>query len=741
MQKGWARENGLRFSAAPLPWRRHRWIYETLAAQLRVIRPDVLYVQDMHLIHTEFLQSIRDEVPLIVGQNGTRMPAGDFSVYDLVVSSLPNVVEQFCRTGCRAEFLALGFEPAILDVLGEVGPVRYDVTHIGGYTPVHRQRTELLEAVCRAGVNIFFWGYDEQRLAADSPIRPQFRGRAWGLTMYRIRARSRIVLTRHIDAVAGRHANLASMYEATGVGSMLLVDAQDDLPSLFEPGREVVTYRDTDECIEQIRYYLTHEDERLAVAKAGQRRTLRDHTWRERMRRLCELLESIPANPKKTRFSEDGPELQSHLPSPGRKRGEKPRVGMIITAGRSGGGYYQYAVELLRALVGADAGFEAVLLDYSMSPDVFAHSKQLGVEVVNCGGLLKRDGVVRRAWHGLRRTMPGLAGRIRSTPATVNALRNRFRRIADEHGLELLVLGEPSPLGFETGLPFIMPVHDLQHRLQPEFPEVSADGEYQKREYLYANAARQAVRLLVDSPVGREDLVQAYDIPPERAAVLPFVASFSAREVPSEAQVRAVRRKYELPNRYVFYPAQFWTHKNHKRLAKALHLLHTERQTDVPLVLVGGKQNAYDEFVETVKLLGIENLVHILGYVPDDEIASLYVGSEGLVMPTFFGPTNLPILEAWCLGVPVITSDIRGVREQAGDAALLADPRDERALAEAVHRLWSDPDLRTALAKKGAARAAEFTPQQFAERAVSIVESALEEVLARRSRRPVMETC
>ncbi|PYS54816.1 MAG: glycosyltransferase family 1 protein, partial [Acidobacteria bacterium] len=95
-----------------------------------------------------------------------------------------------------------------------------------------------------------------------------------------------------------------------------------------------------------------------------------------------------------------------------------------------------------------------------------------------------------------------------------------------------------------------------------------------------------------------------------------------------------------------------------------------------------------------------------------------------LVMPTFFGPTNIPILEAWAFGCPVITSDIRGVREQAGDAALLADPRSPEMIAEAIREIWTDPGLCEALAQRGRVRLSGYTPAEFRRRLVEIVEEA-----------------
>src|SRR5262249_48312964 len=90
--------------------------------------------------------------------------------------------------------------------------------------------------------------------------------------------------------------------------------------------------------------------------------------------------------------------------------------------------------------------------------------------------------------------------------------------------------------------------------------------------------------------------------------------------------------------------------------------------------------------------------------------------------PTFFGPTNIPILEAWAHGCPVLTSDIRGIREQVGNAALVVNPRSVNAIAEGIHRLWTDGSLCANLTRFGRQRLDSYTPDDFQERLIAIGE-------------------
>jgi len=114
-------------------------------------------------------------------------------------------------------------------------------------------------------------------------------GQSWGADMYRILHDSRVTLNHHID-IAGPYANNLRLFEATGMGTMPITDWKINLHEMFEPGIEVVAYRTPQECVRLARYYSEHEDEREAIARAGQQRTLREHTYHHRMRELVEIV-------------------------------------------------------------------------------------------------------------------------------------------------------------------------------------------------------------------------------------------------------------------------------------------------------------------------------------------------------------------------------------------------------------------------------------------------------------------
>ena len=142
--------------------------------------------------------------------------------------------------------------------------------------------------------------------------------------------------------------------------------------------------------------------------------------------------------------------------------------------------------------------------------------------------------------------------------------------------------------------------------------------------------------------------------------VLPYLPASCLGVDVSERERQRVRTTYQLPERYLFYPAQFWPHKNHAQIVQALGLLKDQRGMKIPMVFCGSytgeiRQRTFDEVQTLSSKLGVEKEIYHLGYVPDEDMSALYAGAVALVMPTFFGPTNIPVLEAWTFGCPVLT--------------------------------------------------------------------------------------
>jgi spore maturation protein CgeB len=302
LQEAWAREH-----AAPLspptrwglgrrrrwvPWPRRldtQWMGQALLAQVRHLKPDVVHIQSMDLLTPEIVADVRREVRFVVGQIAAELPTDwNYSSYDLIVSSIPDLVDRFRREGGDAEQIPLAFEPSLLERIPPA-PRDIPVSFIGSFSRSHATRVEVVGAVARVAP-LHTWTGDVGALPTGSPIRPTVKGIAWGGDMYKVLGRSRLTVNNHAR-IAGRAANNLRLFEATGMGALLVTEARSNLGDLFDVGREVATYVSPQECAEVVRHYLENPQEANAIALAGQERTLRNHTWRDRMERLVRLIQ------------------------------------------------------------------------------------------------------------------------------------------------------------------------------------------------------------------------------------------------------------------------------------------------------------------------------------------------------------------------------------------------------------------------------------------------------------------
>lgn len=295
LQKTWARENNIKFTQVPLISKiqlfpyinrfigKPRWIQDIALAQIENEKPDVLYIQNLSILNADTLSKLKKYSKLIVGQIASPMPQlNQLIQFDLIISSFPHFVKKLKSIGINSEYLPLAFEPRILKKIDTKNTsLIYDVSFVGNFTFYHRAGTHILEEVAKH-LTVNIWGPQPR-------IGKNYHGEAWGLDMYRILAQSKIVINRHID-VAQDYANNMRMYESTGMGSLLITDEKKNINELFSPGKEIITYKNTNDLIDKIKYYLRHEKIRSEIAQAGQKRTLREHNYLTRMKELVIML-------------------------------------------------------------------------------------------------------------------------------------------------------------------------------------------------------------------------------------------------------------------------------------------------------------------------------------------------------------------------------------------------------------------------------------------------------------------
>jgi glycosyltransferase involved in cell wall biosynthesis len=269
-------------------------------------------------------------------------------------------------------------------------------------------------------------------------------------------------------------------------------------------------------------------------------------------------------------------------------------------------------------------------------------------------------------------------------------------------------------------IPFLAIVWDLQHRLQPFFPEVSANGTWERRENFYSQVLQRAAFIIVGTEAGKKEVQRFYGVPDKKIRMLPHPTPAFALEEP--AANHELLAKYNLPRDYVFYPAQFWSHKNHAAILRAIEHLKRVENLRLPVVFTGSDQGNESSVRQLVEQMQISDQVFFLGHVPRRTLQALYQNALALCYVSFFGPENLPPLEAFGLGCPVIAADVPGASEQLGDAAIRVNPASELEIAHALQLLSRDKAKREELIRRGKERARRFTGRDFAKGLFSLLD-------------------
>ncbi len=263
---------------------------------------------------------------------------------------------------------------------------------------------------------------------------------------------------------------------------------------------------------------------------------------------------------------------------------------------------------------------------------------------------------------------------------------------------------EPRPVP----IPSVYTLADIQDSF---FPQFFTGRSLLARRIHYKNSVTMADRVITISDFSRNALIERYGVDPRKVvriylgAESDFYADYGRTGPP---------RPDGIPRQYVFYPANRWKHKNHRTLLEMIRILNEQYRDDVSLVLTGeDPRDGFDVLAES-RRLGIADRVISLGFVDKPDLISLYKNAVCLCYPSLFEGFGIPLVEAMAVGCPVICSNTTSIPEVVGDAALLIDPLDSHGLAQAVHNVITDGQLRAELSRKGRRRARLFSPENTA---------------------------
>ena len=306
LQKKWALENRFKYV-------KESWQEDILITQLKLFQPDILFIEDPISFPINRVKNEILGIKLVIMYICVSVSSISISQEaDVVITCVEWLYQKFLDAGVNSFLVRHAFEDSILHKVEFHKNKFYDLSFVGNCFQNHSHRHRLLQLLA-IETNISIWTpstsntfyslvksgfksllrgrfHEYLEKEVNSPIRRKNKGIVFGKQMYQVLASSKIAINVHIDDAKNQGGNMR-MFEATGIGTCLVTDWKENLADFFLIDKEIVTYKSPEECIEKVRWLLEHPQEREAIAKAGQARTLKDHTFAQRATQLDQIIQ------------------------------------------------------------------------------------------------------------------------------------------------------------------------------------------------------------------------------------------------------------------------------------------------------------------------------------------------------------------------------------------------------------------------------------------------------------------
>ena len=299
-----------------------------------------------------------------------------------------------------------------------------------------------------------------------------------------------------------------------------------------------------------------------------------------------------------------------------------------------------------------------------------------------------------------------------------------FPKMAKAYGADLL--HQPcfsAPFNFRG--PVVVTIHDIISILFPENIPFASRMFYSKwMPFSY----RRATKIITISESTKRDIIRVLKIPESKITVIPLAVGNEYKKRIPHNKIEKIKKKYNLPQDYIFHVGTLEPRKNLKFLVKIFaRSIESEKNKNLNLVIAGKKGWYYEGLFELVKERKLEDKVIFTGYVDDKDKPALYQGAKIFAFPSLYEGFGLPPLEAMASGAPVISSDTSSMPEVVGKAGILLNPNDSKAWIEAITRLNTSDRLRKEMIDKNKIQVEKFSWVRAAEQTIAVYEKAYEE--------------
>ena len=227
-----------------------------------------------------------------------------------------------------------------------------------------------------------------------------------------------------------------------------------------------------------------------------------------------------------------------------------------------------------------------------------------------------------------------------------------FYNFIKKNNYDLIVFLGPSPMSkFCKDISFISNIWDLDHKKNSQFPEHNLNNNYENKEKLFKEIVTRAFKIVVPHYSNKIDLINFYKTTEDKINIQNFIPMLPTiyKEKSKNTDYNSIYDKFKLPKekKIIFYPAQFWAHKNHKYIIDVAKILKTKKNDKYLFIFCGGNKGNFIYVKDLILKNQLTDYLKIFTFLSDDEVISLYKNCNAVVMPTFCGPTNLPIYESF----------------------------------------------------------------------------------------------
>ena len=368
------------------------------------------------------------------------------------------------------------------------------------------------------------------------------------------------------------------------------------------------------------------------------------------------------------------------------------KVGIFIDSKKKSGGAYQEFLYTLKNIHKYNNGVKFVVISASKELNINLNDESLEVKYFSLNAFERYVSYLRNFSPLIRKIKRYIF------------FKNKFENFLLNNNIDLVYFVGPSQYSlYLEDTNFFMNIPDISHRENFEFPEIVDSSEFRRKHDIFEKSLPRALSIITNCEIIKKRISFFYRILEEKIFIINHQPSNSITEFKKvdNTKQKEIRTKYNLPKNYIFYPAMYLPHKNHRTLLDSFKILKDKNLTNLKMVFCGNDIGYLKNLKDYAKNLNILSDISFLNFVEDEHLPYLYYDCSVLLMPSLIGPTNIPPWEAFKMQKPVIYSSLPGIKDVLKDSVLYVDPMSKTNIADAIEKILNDESLKKTLIDRG----------------------------------------